>query len=286
MNDQLIIHGARENNLKNVNLTIPRDKLVVFTGLSGSGKSSLAFDTIYAEGQRRYVESLSSLCPAVSGADGQAGCGRHRRPVSRHFHRPENHIQKSPLDGGYGDGDLRLSPPAVGPGGGAPLSPVRERDPPPDHRPDCGPGDEPGGGCPLPHPVPGGPGKKGEHRKVLEDARKAGFARIRADGILYDLNEEIPLEKNKKHTIELVVDRLVLRPDLRRRLADSLRLPAPMQRGPGGGPFAGENRGIWIFSELRLPRLWHQPVGAGTPDVLLQHALRRLPRSAPAWASG
>ena len=86
MNDKIIIQGARENNLKNVNLTIPRDKLVVFTGLSGSGKSSLAFDTIYAEGQRRYVESLSSYARQFLGADGQAGRGLHRRPVPGHFH--------------------------------------------------------------------------------------------------------------------------------------------------------------------------------------------------------
>lgn len=86
MNDKIIVRGARENNLKNVDLEIPRDKMVVFTGLSGSGKSSLAFDTIYAEGQRRYVESLSSYARQFLGADGQAGCGFHRRPVPCHFH--------------------------------------------------------------------------------------------------------------------------------------------------------------------------------------------------------
>ena len=95
MQDKIIIKGARANNLKNVDVEIPRDKLVVMTGLSGSGKSSLAFDTIYAEGQRRYVESLSSYARHVPRADGKAGRGLYRRLVPGHFHRPEDHQQKS-----------------------------------------------------------------------------------------------------------------------------------------------------------------------------------------------
>ena len=96
MLDHIFVKGARENNLKNIDVDIPRDKLVVLTGLSGSGKSSLAFDTIYAEGQRRYVESLSSYARHVPGPDGEAGRGLHRRPVPRHLHRPEDHLPRTP----------------------------------------------------------------------------------------------------------------------------------------------------------------------------------------------
>ena len=133
MNDKIIIQGARENNLKNVNLTIPRDKLVVFTGLSGSGKSSLAFDTIYAEGQRRYVESLSSYArqflgqmdkPDVDSIDGLSpAISIDQKTTSKN----------PPLHRGNGDGNLRLSPPPVGAGGRSPLPEVRQGDPPPDH---------------------------------------------------------------------------------------------------------------------------------------------------------
>ena len=171
MNDKIIIKGARENNLKNVDLTIPRDKLVVFTGLSGSGKSSLAFDTIYAEGQRRYVESLSSyarqiydylrLLWARVGIPHCPQCGKEisKQTIDQIVDRIES----------LGEGTKFIV-----------LSPiVRE--------------------------------KKGEHTKVFEDARKSGFTRVRVDGILFDLNEQIACEKNKKHTIELVVDRLIIR---------------------------------------------------------------------------
>ena len=244
MNDQLIIHGARENNLKNVDLTIPRDKLVVFTGLSGSGKSSLAFDTIYAEGQRRYVESLSSYArqflgqmdkPDVDSIDG----------LSPAFSIDQKTTSKNPRStvGTVTEiyDYLRLLWARVG----VP------------HCPKCGKeirrqtidqivdqvmGLEEGTRFLILAPVIRG--KKGEHRKVLEDARKAGFARVRADGILYDLNEEIPLEKNKKHTVELVVDRLVLRPDLRRRLADSLETACAHAGGLVTVHLPGENRDL------------------------------------------
>ena len=231
MNDQLIIHGARENNLKNVDLIIPRDRLVVFTGLSGSGKSSLAFDTIYAEGQRRYVESLSSYArqflgqmdkPDVDSIDGLSpAISIDQKTTSKN---PRSTVGTVTEIYDY----LRLLWARVG----VP------------HCPKCGKeirrqtidqivdqvmGLEEGTRFLILAPVIRG--KKGEHRKVLEDARKAGFARVRADGILYDLNEEIPLEKNKKHTVELVVDRLVLRPDLRRRLADSLETACAPMRG-------------------------------------------------------
>ena len=244
MNDQLIIHGARENNLKNVDLTIPRDKLVVFTGWSGSGKSSRAFDTIYAEGQRRYVESLSSYArqflgqmdkPDVDSIDGLSpAISIDQKTTSKN---PRSTVGTVTEIYDY----LRLLWARVG----VP------------HCPKCGKeirrqtidqivdqvmGLEEGTRFLILAPVIRG--KKGEHRKVLEDARKAGFARVRADGILYDLNEEIPLEKNKKHTVELVVDRLVLRPDLRRRLADSLETACAHAGGLVTVHLPGENRDL------------------------------------------
>ena len=222
MNDQIIIKGARENNLKNIDLTIPRDKLVVFTGLSGSGKSSLAFDTIYAEGQRRYVESLSSYArqflgqmdkPDVDSIDGLSpAISIDQKTTSKN---PRSTVGTVTEIYDY----LRLLWARVG----IP------------HCPKCGKEisrqtidqivdrvEALGEGTRFIVLSPIVRGKKGEHVKVFEDARKSGFARVRVDGILYDLSEEIKLEKNKKHTIELVVDRLVIREGQRRRLTDSI----------------------------------------------------------------
>ena len=222
MNDKIIVRGARENNLKNVDLTIPRDKMVVFTGLSGSGKSSLAFDTIYAEGQRRYVESLSSYArqflgqmdkPDVDSIDGLSpAISIDQKTTSK---SPRSTVGTVTEIYDY----LRLFWARVG-------TP---------HCPKCGKEisrqtidqivdrvEALGEGSRFVVLSPVIRGKKGEHAKVLEDARKQGFARVRVDGILYDLTEEIKLEKNKKHTIELVVDRLVLKDGLRRRLTDSI----------------------------------------------------------------
>ena len=222
MNDQIIIKGARENNLKNIDLTIPRDKLVVFTGLSGSGKSSLAFDTIYAEGQRRYVESLSSYArqflgqmdkPDVDSIDGLSpAISIDQKTTSKN---PRSTVGTVTEIYDY----LRLLWARVG----VP------------HCPKCGKEisrqtidqivdrvEALGEGTRFIVLSPIIRGKKGEHVKVFEDARKSGFARVRVDGILYDLSEEIKVEKNKKHTIELVVDRLVIREGQRRRLTDSI----------------------------------------------------------------
>ena len=222
MNDQIIIKGARENNLKNVDLTIPRDKLVVFTGLSGSGKSSLAFDTIYAEGQRRYVESLSSYArqflgqmdkPDVDSIDGLSpAISIDQKTTSKN---PRSTVGTVTEIYDY----LRLLWARVG----VP------------HCPKCGKEisrqtidqivdrvEALGEGTRFIVLSPIVRGKKGEHQKVFEDARKSGFSRVRVDGILYDLTEEIKPEKNKKHTIELVVDRLVIREGQRRRLTDSI----------------------------------------------------------------
>ena len=222
MNDTIRIKGARENNLNNVDLTIPRDKLVVFTGLSGSGKSSLAFDTIYAEGQRRYVESLSSYArqflgqmdkPDVDSIDGLSpAISIDQKTTSKN---PRSTVGTVTEIYDY----LRLLWARVG----VP------------HCPKCGKiisrqtidqivdrimALEEGTRFVVLSPVVRG--KKGEHVKVFEDARKGGFVRVRVDGILYDLNEQISCEKNKKHNIELVVDRLVIRGGQRRRIVDSV----------------------------------------------------------------
>ena len=222
MNDKIVIRGARENNLKNIDLTIPRDKLVVFTGLSGSGKSSLAFDTIYAEGQRRYVESLSSYArqflgqmdkPDVDAIEGLSpAISIDQKTTSKN---PRSTVGTVTEIYDY----LRLLWARVG-------TP---------HCPKCGKEiarqtidqivdrvEALGEGTRFIVLSPVVRAKKGEHVKVFEDARKGGFARVRVDGILYDLTEEIKLEKNKKHNIELVVDRLVLKDGLRRRLTDSI----------------------------------------------------------------
>ena len=222
MNDTIRIQGARENNLKNIDLTIPRDKLVVFTGLSGSGKSSLAFDTIYAEGQRRYVESLSSYArqflgqmdkPDVDSIDGLSpAISIDQKTTSKN---PRSTVGTVTEIYDY----LRLLWARVG----IP------------HCPRCGKQisrqtidqivdrvEALGEGTRFIILSPTIRGKKGEHVKVFEDARKSGFARVRVDGILYDLSEQITCEKNKKHTIELVVDRMVIREGQRRRLTDSV----------------------------------------------------------------
>ena len=222
MNEFIKVRGARENNLKNIDLTIPRDKLVVFTGLSGSGKSSLAFDTIFAEGQRRYVESLSSYArqflgqmdkPDVDAIDGLSpAISIDQKTTSKN---PRSTVGTVTEVYDY----LRLLWARVG-------TP---------HCPKCGKEirrqtidqivdriESMGEGTRFIVLSPVVRGKKGEHQKVFADARKSGFARVRVDGILYDLNEEIPCEKNKKHSIELVVDRLVIREGQHRRLADSV----------------------------------------------------------------
>jgi len=231
MQDTISIKGARENNLKNIDLELPRDKLVVLTGLSGSGKSSLAFDTIYAEGQRRYVESLSSYArmflgqmdkPDVDQIDGLSpAISIDQKTTSKN---PRSTVGTVTEIYDY----LRLLWARVG-------TP---------HCPKCGREirrqtvdqivDQilalpEGTRFQLLAPVIRG--KKGEHQKVFEDARKGGFARVRVDGMVYDLTEEITLEKNKKHHIEVVVDRLILRGDIAKRLADSIETACHLSGG-------------------------------------------------------
>ena len=231
MHTHITIKGARENNLKNIDVTIPRDQLVVLTGLSGSGKSSLAFDTIYAEGQRRYVESLSSYArmflgqmekPDVDQIDGLSpAISIDQKTTSKN---PRSTVGTVTEIYDY----LRLLWARVG-------TP---------HCPKCGKEIhqqtidqiidrlmtlEEGTRIQVLAPVIRA--KKGEHAKIFEDARKSGYVRCRVDGNLYELTEEIALEKNKKHSIEIVVDRLAIGPDIPRRLADSVETASSLAGG-------------------------------------------------------
>ncbi|MCD7945625.1 MAG: excinuclease ABC subunit UvrA [Clostridiales bacterium] len=231
MQDHIYVKGARVNNLKNVDVTIPRDKLVVLTGLSGSGKSSLAFDTIYAEGQRRYVESLSSYArmflgqmekPDVDYIDGLSpAISIDQKTTSKN---PRSTVGTVTEIYDY----LRLLWARVG-------TP---------HCPNCGKEirqqtvdqivDQVMALPPATRVLILAPvirGRKGEHVKVFEDARRSGYVRVRVDGILYDLTETIQLEKNKKHSIEIVVDRLVIREDITQRLTDSIETASALSGG-------------------------------------------------------
>ena len=222
--EEIVIQGARENNLKNVNLTIPRDKFIVFTGVSGSGKTSLAFDTIYAEGQRRYVESLSSYArmflgqmekPEVDYIEGLS-------PAISIDQKTTNKNPRSTVGTVTEIYDyLRLLYARVG----IPHCPVCGKvisQQSLDQIVDSVLSLPEGSRVQILAPVIRR--KKGEHQKIFENARKSGYVRVRVDGIIYDLSEEIELEKQKKHNIEIVVDRLVVRDDIRTRLADSIEI--------------------------------------------------------------
>ena len=231
MQTHIYVKGARAHNLKNIDVSLPRDKLVVVTGLSGSGKSSLAFDTIYAEGQRRYVESLSSYArmflgqmekPDVDYIDGLSpAISIDQKTTSKN---PRSTVGTVTEIYDY----LRLLWARVG-------TP---------HCPKCGreirqqtidqiidqvlslPE-----GTRIQVMAPVIRGKKGEHTKIFEDAKRSGYVRARVDGNLYELDEEIKLEKNKKHTIEIVVDRLIIRPDIQQRLTDSVETASGLTGG-------------------------------------------------------
>lgn len=246
--DYIKIKGARANNLKNINVDIPRDKLVVMTGLSGSGKSSLAFDTIYAEGQRRYVESLSSyarmflgqmdkpeldhiegLSPAIS-IDQKTSSRNPRSTVGTvteiydymrllwarigipHCPKCGKEIKQQTIDQIIDQ--LMLLPTGTKLQILAPV--IRER--------------------------------KGEHVKVFEDARKSGYVRARVDGLVYDLSEPIPLDKNKKHTVEVIVDRIVIKDEIERRLTDSVETASNLAGGLVLADIISEGREI-LFSQ-------------------------------------
>ena len=233
MQDKLIVRGAREHNLKNVTLEIPRNKLVVFTGLSGSGKTSLAFDTIYAEGQRRYVESLSSYArmflgqmekPDIDSIEGLSpAISIDQKTTARN---PRSTVGTVTEIYDY----LRLLYARVG----VPHCPKcgREiRQQTIDQMADQVMAYPEGQRLQLLAPVVRA--RKGEHTKILEDAQKRGFVRVRIDGELYELDDTPQLDKKKKHDIEIVVDRLIVRPsdEFRQRLADSMETAA----GESGG---------------------------------------------------
>ena len=272
--DQIVIRGAREHNLKNVDVTIPRDKLVVFTGLSGSGKSSLAFDTIYADGQRRYVESLSSYArmflgqmekPDVDSIEGLSpAISIDQKTTSKN---PRSTVGTVTEIYDY----LRLLYARIG----VPHCPVCGREitqQTVDQIVDQI--------LSLPEKTrvqilaPVIRGRKGEHQKELESARKSGYVRVRVDGILYDLSEEIKLEKNKKHNIEIVVDRLAVSDSIKSRLTDSIETALRLSGGlviadvPGGEEmlfsqnYACPDHGVSI-GELE-PRMFsfNNPMGA------------------------
>ena len=231
MANQIFVKGARENNLKNIDVTIPRDALTVVTGLSGSGKSSLAFDTIYAEGQRRYVESLSSYArmflgqkekPDVDYIEGLSpAISIDQKTTSQN---PRSTVGTVTEIYDY----LRLLWARIG-------TP---------HCPKCGREIRQqsidqiiealmalGEGTRVQIMAPVIRGRKGEYAKIFDDARRSGFVRVRVDGSMYDLSEEIALEKNIKHNIEVVVDRLILRSDIVHRLTDSCETAAALSGG-------------------------------------------------------
>jgi len=228
---KIVIKGAKEHNLKNVNLTIPRDKLIVFTGLSGSGKSSLAFDTIYAEGQRRYMESLSSYArqflglmekPNVESIDGLSpAISIDQKTTSKN---PRSTVGTVTEIYDY----LRLLYARVG----VPHCPICGKEikqQSTDQVVDSIMTLEEGTKIQVLAPVV--KGRKGEHTKELDAARRSGYSRVRVDGNIYDLSEEIKIEKNKKHFIEVVVDRLVIKEDIKSRLSDSVETAAGLSGG-------------------------------------------------------
>lgn len=227
----IVVKGAREHNLKNVDVTIPRDKLVVFTGLSGSGKSSLAFDTIYAEGQRRYVESLSSYArqflgqmekPQVDYIEGLSpAISIDQKTTSKN---PRSTVGTVTEIYDY----LRLLYARIG----IPHCPVCGREISRQTVDDIVDNIlELPEGTKIRVMSPIARGKKGQFQKELESAKKSGFVRVRADGIIYDLSEKITLDKNKKHNIEIVVDRLVVKESIKSRLADSIETATSLSNG-------------------------------------------------------
>jgi excinuclease ABC subunit A len=246
--DSIVIKGARVNNLKNIDLEIPREKLVVMTGLSGSGKSSLAFDTIYAEGQRRYMESLSSYArqflgqmekPDVDSIDGLSpAISIDQKTTSKN---PRSTVGTVTEIYDY----LRLLWARIG----VP------------HCPKCGKEIRQqtvdqivdqimalGQAVRIQILAPVVRARKGEHKSVFEDVRKSGYVRVRVDGNVYDLSEEIDLDKNKKHTIEVIVDRLVIKDDIQRRLTDSVETAASLSGGIVIADVVGQDREI-VFSQ-------------------------------------
>ncbi len=274
MTDKITIRGAKEHNLKNIDVEIPRDKLVVLTGLSGSGKSSLAFDTLYAEGQRRYVESLSSYArqflgqmekPDVDSIDGLSpAISIDQKTTSKN---PRSTVGTVTEIYDY----LRLLYAHVG----IPHCPICGReiakqsvDQIVDRIMENGEGDK----ILIMSPIIRG--KKGEHTKLLEKARKDGYVRVRIDGEVYDLSEKIELEKTKKHTIETVIDRLVLKDGIQKRLTDSVETALKLSGGTvtvqvlGGDEYSFSENYACLDHDVSMPELaprmfsFNSPFGA------------------------
>ena len=231
MTDKIIIKGAREHNLKNIDLEIPRNKLIVMTGLSGSGKSSLAFDTIYADGQRRYMESLSSYArmflgqmekPDVDSIEGLSpAISIDQKTTSKN---PRSTVGTVTEIYDY----LRLLYARIG----IPHCPVCGREikqQTVDQIVDKLFELEEGTKIQLLAPI--ARGRKGTYVKELDNARRSGYVRVRIDGNMYDLSEEIILDKNKKHNIEIVVDRLVIKDGIKSRLTDSIETVMSLSGG-------------------------------------------------------
>ena len=269
MSDKITVKGARVHNLKDVNVTIPRDKLVVFTGLSGSGKSSLAFDTLYAEGHRRFVESLSSYArmflgqldkPDVDLIEGLSpAISIDQKTTSRN---PRSTVGTATEIYDY----LRLLYARIGiphcPICGEPIkqqsvdeivSQITELDE----------------GTRFMVLAPVVSAKKGMHEKVFEDARKSGYVRVRVDGIMYDLSENFTLDKNIKHDIDIIVDRLVMRGDIRSRLAESIETASKLANGIIKilFPDASEDDNEMIFSQNYACKTHGVSIGELTPRM-------------------
>ena len=273
---QITVRGARQHNLKNINVEIPRDKFTVITGLSGSGKSSLAFDTIYAEGQRRYVESLSAYArqfldqlekPDVDSIEG----------LSPAISIEQKTVSRSPaFDRRNGHRDLRLSSPAFLVDRPAALSSMRRAD-----HAAVGRADRFRDHLDLPEGervmilAPIVRGRKGEFKKELEKLHKDGFVRARIDGEMRQLDEEIKLDKRKNHTIEVVVDRLLMKEGVKERLTESVKTAL---RLTGGAVLVsiidGEEK---LYSrEDGVRQLRHQHRDARAAFVLVQLGIRRV----------
>lgn len=246
-NDKIEVHGARSHNLKNIDVTIPRDKFVVMTGLSGSGKSSLAFDTLYAEGQRRYVESLSAYArqflgqmdkPDVDSIEGLSpAISIDQKTTSNN---PRSTVGTVTEINDY----MRLMYARIGtpicPNDGTEISsqsveqmvdrileyPERTR---------------------LQILAPVVKGKKGQHKQTLEKIKKEGYVRIRVNKEVYDINDDIELEKNKKHDIDVIIDRIVIKEGIRSRLFDSLEAALTLADGYAVADIIGEEE--VLFSE-------------------------------------
>ncbi len=274
---RLVVSGAREHNLKDITVAIPRDALTVITGLSGSGKSSLAFDTIYAEGQRRYVESLSAyarqflgqmdkpdvdsiegLSPAIS-IDQKTTSRNPRSTVGTvteiydylrllwaRIGHPHCHVCGRPISGQSAEQIIDQVMELPEGTRFMVLAPIVR-------------------------------GRKGEYGKQLEELRAEGFTRVKVDGELRRLDEEIALDKKFKHDIAVVVDRLVMKGDLRKRLADSIETAVALADGLVEIELVDSGRDPDLLREVRLPGARPEPGRARAADLLVQLAARRLP---------